>query len=195
MVSLTRLPLVWAQTALGSIEDLRAGIRLKPLWTWLHPNSRVLDIGCGSGAISRILQASQDVIPLDVKDWSLYPGIRPLLFDGKSIPLADQSVETALFITVLHHTSKPLTLLLEARRVARYVIIVEDVISSSWNRRWTFWVDNLLNLEFRHHPHANASHDDWRRIFRGLGFQLKAFQFHRTILGVQLGYYFLRSSR
>ncbi|NOZ74139.1 MAG: methyltransferase domain-containing protein, partial [FCB group bacterium] len=153
----------------------------------------VVDIGCGTGAISRLLGQNYRVISLDVRELSLFPGICPLRFDGQRLPIKSQSVDSALFMTVLHHTQNPITLLMEAGRVARQVIVVEDLIRPGWNQRWTGLVDSLLNFEFRNHPHANGSHADWRRIFHALGFRLDARYFHRTVLGIQLGYYCLRS--
>ncbi|MFQ6614639.1 MAG: class I SAM-dependent methyltransferase [Fidelibacterota bacterium] len=180
------------RAGLGALERQRGKIRLKPLADWLPPGGDLADIGCGTGAISHLLNQDHRIIPLDIWDLSLFPDIRPLQFDGASLPLKTGSVSSALLMTVLHHTRNPLTLLMEAGRVARQVIVVEDLIHGSWNRRWTFGVDSLLNMEFRGHPHGNASHTQWMRIFRGLGFQVEDWRRERTVLGIQLGYYCLR---
>ena len=50
------------------------------------------------------------------------------LFDGKSIPFDDDSFDTVMLIDVLHHTTDPLSLLLEASRIAIKTIIIKDHI-------------------------------------------------------------------
>jgi len=81
-----------------------------------HGRARVLDIGCGDGLLSSmIMEARSDleIVGIDVL-------IRPRThipvteFDGRRIPFANDSVDGAMFVDVLHHTPDPMVLLREA---------------------------------------------------------------------------------
>ena len=71
-------------------------------------------------------------------------------------------------MTVLHHTLDPETLLDQAKRVARRIIVMEDVYSNVIQKYATFIMDSVVNFEFIGHPHANKSHSQWLEIFNKL---------------------------
>ena len=48
------------------------------------------------------------------------------------LPCADAGADVVLFVDVLHHTSDPLPLLAEARRVARQAIVIKDHLCDGW---------------------------------------------------------------
>ncbi|MBI3884190.1 MAG: class I SAM-dependent methyltransferase [Opitutae bacterium] len=140
---------------------------------FLDPADRILDLGSGPGSVCRILRARGfAVTPVDVQDVALDPSSRPQLYDGRRLPFASQSYDVALLLTVLHHTSDPARVLAEAARVARRVIVIEDVYSSPVQRWLTHRVDSLLNLEFRGHPHTNRTDPAWRSHFAARGWRL-----------------------
>jgi SAM-dependent methyltransferase len=94
----------------------------------IPPRSSVVDVGCGDGrltaAISR-LRPDAEVSGLDVlvRPETEVP-VKP--FDGSTIPLPDRSVDVVLFVDVLHHTTDPMVLLREARRIMRRFIVIKD---------------------------------------------------------------------
>ncbi|RMF07114.1 MAG: SAM-dependent methyltransferase [Candidatus Neomarinimicrobiota bacterium] len=178
---------------LRSAQVQRARRRIAPFLDWLRPHERLLDVGTGTGAAALLLQTQNSVVAMDVRPELLFPDIPALVYDGVRIPFPDHTFDTVVLLTVLHHCTRPLTLARECRRVGRQVIVVEDLISSPWNRRWTRAVDRILNLEFRRPPQAQASHRQWMTRFQALGFQVEEVRFRRAVTGVQLGYYRLTS--
>jgi SAM-dependent methyltransferase len=94
----------------------------------IPPRCTVVDVGSGDGRLSAAigrLRPDAGISGLDVLPQA--PTEIPVkLFDGATIPLPDRSVDVVLFVDVLHHTSDPLILLREARRVMRRVVVIKD---------------------------------------------------------------------
>ena len=103
---------------------------------------------------------------LDVQDLSFTPMMHPSLYDGQHMPFKDKSFDTALILTVLHHVADQKTILLEAKRVAKRIIIIEDVHYNTFHKYITFFMDSLFNLEFFGHPHSNRDNTEWRAVFK-----------------------------
>ena len=95
------------------------------------------------------------------------------------MPFSDQTYDVALLLTVLHHIEDPESVLLEAARVAKRVIIIEDVYEGAWQRKYTKVADSITNLEFFGHPHTNRSDQQWRATFERLGLRLRYGVVHR----------------
>jgi len=146
----------------------------------LQPGDRVLDLGSGPGSVCHCLRARGfDVTPVDVKDVALAPAQRPQLYDGLHLPFADESFDVALVLTVLHHSRDPVAVLTEACRVARRVVVIEDVYISTPHKYLTWWTDSLVNLEFRGHPHSNRTDEGWRQLFAERGWRVERTQVRR----------------
>lgn len=140
---------------------------------FLRQGDRILDLGSGPGSVCQLLRArGYAVTPVDVRDVALDPRAHPQLYDGRRLPFADGAFDVALLLTVLHHTHEPELVLAEAARVARRVIVTEDVYVSMRQKYLTWWTDSLLNLEFRGHPHTNRTDAAWRALFAALGWRL-----------------------
>lgn len=113
----------------------------------LLPPGRLVDVGCGSGAIAAaVREARPDVTP-EGFDVLVRPGtaIPVSRFDGRRLPLEDFAADAALVVDVLHHAEDPAALLAECARVAR-VVVVKDHLASSRRDRATLalmdWVGN-----------------------------------------------------
>ena len=94
-------------------EKLVFNRRVEILAGWfarLAPRSaRVLDVGCGDGLISAVLQSRRPdliVTGIDVLPRS-HTHVPVDMFDGSTIPFDDQSFDLVLFSDVLHHTADP----------------------------------------------------------------------------------------
>jgi SAM-dependent methyltransferase len=91
--------------------------------------ARVLEVGCGTGAVTRMLAAWPGVIEavgidpspaLVAKARELGAGVPTLTFkeaDGRSLPFADERFDVVVFHTTLCHVSEPEAVLREAVRV------------------------------------------------------------------------------
>jgi SAM-dependent methyltransferase len=130
----------------------------------LPQNARVLDVGCGDGAVSRMIQRLRPDLHIE--------GVEVLLrgecqipvavtaYDGKHIPFPDQSFDSVIMVDVLHHAGDPAQLLREAARVASQCVVVKDhllegLLAAS-TLRFMDWVGNA-----RHG--VALPHRYWRR--------------------------------
>jgi ubiquinone/menaquinone biosynthesis C-methylase UbiE len=103
----------------------------------VRAGDRILDIGCGSGALGgallRSAAAPEDIavtgLELEVRRDSLIPVTQ---YDGTSIPYPDRSLDIVILADVLHHAVDPHGLLAECVRVARRVIIIKDHVRRGW---------------------------------------------------------------
>jgi ubiquinone/menaquinone biosynthesis C-methylase UbiE len=150
--------------------------RARRIASWLTDvipgGASVLDVGAGLGHIAEALaDRGHHVATLD-------PVWRPLR-DGThhaasatAMPLADRSHDVVLIAFVLHHmpTGSHAAALAEACRVAKQrVVLLEDTFRSPLERRWCHAVDSVLNAEYRGHPHANRTVDDWLAQLTAVG--------------------------
>lgn len=86
----------------------------------------VLDLGCGSCCNSSyIANLGHNVTSLDVVD--KHKCKKPIIYDGKIIPYADNTFDIVLVSFVLHHVPNWKQLLSEIKRVSKqYIIIIEN---------------------------------------------------------------------
>ena len=166
-----------------------------PLWLWdaqrklrrfgqfLNAGDRILDIGSGSGSVTFLLrQRAIHTTPLDVEDRSFADHLSPTLYEGRRIPFAVDDFDAALLLTVLHHTSNPDQILREASRVARRIVITEDVYNSRIGQLLTYSMDRLMNLQFFNHPRQNKRDSEWQDLFMDLGLRLVYCRTDRLLL-------------
>jgi SAM-dependent methyltransferase len=96
----------------------------------------VIDVGCGDGAIDRLVLGRRPQLSIVGVDVLERPAtqIPVRRFDGRVLPFEDRSHDVVMFVDVLHHTDDPSTLLREAARVARHSVVIKD---HSSDRRWS----------------------------------------------------------
>lgn len=164
--------------------NARGRIKLRRLLPYLRKEELILDIGSGNcGLVRQINEGGFSAQPLDVVNKSAFEGTIPIIYDGKTVPFDDNSFDTTLLITMLHHTQSPQAILAEAVRVSRSrLIVMEDVFTNKLQKRITFWLDSLVNWEFGSHPHTNKTEDEWQELFKRLGLTVAHKSVHRTLL-------------
>lgn len=159
-----------------------ADARRKYRWVsdWIDPKDKLLEIGSGPGSVIRAFRdAGMQVTGLDIHDSSFDDTLIPVVYDGAVMPFEDKQFDTALLLTTLHHTPDPDVILQEASRVARRVIIIEDIYDTPFQRAYTMLTDKITNMEFIGHPHSNRPHDGWLKTFEGMGLRLRHQQRYR----------------
>jgi len=164
------MPSLWDIPVLGpgvfAIWRADARRKLRLIEPWLSHQTSLLEIGSGPGSVlMEFRDAGFQIDALDVSDSSFDASLTPMLYDGARMPFEDSAYDTALLLTVLHHIGDPDAVLAEAARVARRVIIIEDVYDTPWQRKYTKVADSITNLEFFGHPHSNRSDPEWRETF------------------------------
>lgn len=142
-------------------------------------DAQMLDVGTGDGQIARMIgqqQAGTQVQGIDImlRETTHIP---VTLFDGATIPFADNSVDVVTFVDVLHHTDDPQRLISEAARVARSAVIIKDHLSETALDHATLrlmdWVGNAPHgvvLPYNYAPRA-----DWDRWFDAAGLRVDRF--------------------
>jgi SAM-dependent methyltransferase len=138
----------------------------------LRPGERLLDLGAGTGRVSRWLAARAAVSPTlaDLVDYGNRSRDLPFIRmeDPFHVPAEDGAFDVVLVLFALHHNPYEAQgkVVAEAARLAPRLIVLEDTPMSrlDWimNRAW----DTVLNL--RHgvpRPLAFRTIEEWRSVF------------------------------
>ncbi len=158
-----------------------AARKLRWMNKWLSYMGRHIEIGSGPGSVLDVMrQHNYRVYGLDIRDTSFREDLRPVLYDGHTMPFHHKAFDTALLPTILHHTPDPDHIIMEAARISKRVIIIEDVYEGRVMEWLTKRFDSLMNLEFKGHPHSNRTDKDWLASFERLGLSLRHREIHRV---------------
>jgi SAM-dependent methyltransferase len=154
------------------LRENEVGNKVAP---WLERGQTLLDLGAGTGYISRWLRdragiepTLTDVVDYDNREKDL-PFVR--LDDPFRVPVTDASFDVVMLLFVFHHIDRyedQEVLLDEAMRIARRrIVVLEDTPGNGldllFNKGW----DWLLNR--RHHvptPFTFRSAEDWTGLFK-----------------------------
>lgn len=126
----------------------------------IQPSDRVLDIGCGTGALLRSLCRRYPRIELTGVDASaemlaiaaekLGQGARLCLAGAQRLPFRDETFDLVVSTSALHYFRDPACVLAEMRRVVRPQ---GRIALTDWCR--DFWTSRLLDQALRR---FNAAH-------------------------------------
>jgi SAM-dependent methyltransferase len=140
----------------------------------IPPESRVLDVGCGSGFIAHHLSAmlATNVIGIDLAA-TTEAAIDYRQFNGRRFPVAKESIDVVLLCYMLHHAQDLAIIMNELRRVLSdggLAVVYEDIPAAWWDRLicWTHdlkWRKRTGACTFRRES-------EWRRQFNAVGFEV-----------------------
>lgn len=139
----------------------------------LGQSGTVLDLGCGDGSLASAIMERKPGLRFRGIDVLLRPQttIPVELFDGNTIPAADQSYDWVTIVDVLHHTDNPVRLVAEAARVARKGVVIKDHLREGLAAYQTLrlmdWVGNKghdVRL-----PYNYLSKREWDALFAEVG--------------------------
>ncbi|HKI25786.1 MAG TPA: class I SAM-dependent methyltransferase [Candidatus Sulfotelmatobacter sp.] len=149
---------------------------LSSLFARMAPaGSRILDVGCGDGLLAATLLSKRP--DLHIQGLEVLPRenthIPVGVFDGSRLPFDDDSFDAVLFSDVLHHTSDPVALLREARRVARFWLLLKDHyckgLAAAQRLRFMDWVGNArFGVAL---PYNYWTEQQWRGAWQQLGLE------------------------
>jgi ubiquinone/menaquinone biosynthesis C-methylase UbiE len=96
---------------------------------WLTPNTKVLDVGCGTGVVGKELSQhfNLQLSGCDIENYVLTNIPFKKITDRNKLPFPNNSFDYALFVDMLHHTSYETQkrLLQEGLRVSKSVLLFE----------------------------------------------------------------------
>jgi len=166
----------------------------------------VLDLGCGDGQVGRLIadRLGKRVWLADVMDYHAsglaggsgqggaqagketgladkimcYNENKPSfrLFDGRTLPFPDKSMDTTLVLTVFHHADDPLRVLQESMRVTRKrILVIESIYLNETDRQVNIfqdWFYNRVLHEGVNVPLNFQSPEGWKKTFQRHGLKI-----------------------
>ncbi|MGH6742774.1 MAG: class I SAM-dependent methyltransferase [Bradyrhizobium sp.] len=154
----------------------RIQVLAQALANFLPKNARVLDVGCGSGTLAKVIMTLRPDVTIEGIDVLVRPTteIPVTEFDGNTIPWPDKHFDVALIVDVLHHTDDPVRVMAEARRVTKRGIVVKDhfrdgLLANS-TLRFMDWFGNAAHGVRL--PYNYLSNAEWRKAWNALGFKV-----------------------
>jgi ubiquinone/menaquinone biosynthesis C-methylase UbiE len=143
---------------------------------FISKKSKILDLGCGSGIVANEFKKCFNVETsgVDIIDKRVV-GIPFSLYDGKNLPLPDNSFDAVLISYVLHHCEDPVAVLKEAKRVARKKIILYEDAADGLIPKVVCKFHGMAFAKFfqKNDECGNfKTSGDWKDVFDKLGLEL-----------------------
>ncbi len=141
---------------------------------FIKKGSKILDLGCGSGIVAKVFKDffQAEMIGVDIKDQRIF-NIPFEIIDGKTLPFPEKSFDVVLINYVLHHSEDPEALLKEAKRVAKKIIISEDLPEDILSKIYCKFHGLTYNKFFQKNNLTSfKTGKEWEEIFKKIGINL-----------------------
>jgi SAM-dependent methyltransferase len=143
---------------------------------FIKRGAKILDLGCGSAIVANEFKKffSAEISGVDIVDKRVIP-ISFVLYDGKNLPLDDESFDVVLINYVLHHCEDPVRVLEEAKRVTKdKIIIYEDLPEDLFSKIICRLHGKSFAFLFRNDKESCnfRTTDEWKNVFNNLGLKL-----------------------
>jgi SAM-dependent methyltransferase len=158
------------------VHDRRSRILSNHLANSIPNGFRVLDVGSGDGLLGKLIGQIRPDITINGIDVIVRPStyIPTEKYDGTIIPYVDGSFDGVILVDVLHHTTDPMILLREAKRVARSTIVIKDHLADALFARPTLrFMDRVGNARYGISlPYNYWPKEKWFGAFDTLGLKV-----------------------
>jgi ubiquinone/menaquinone biosynthesis C-methylase UbiE len=141
----------------------------------IYPSEKILDVGSYNCLIAKELQDRYSVCieGLDIKDYNI-TDIKNTIYDGLHFPYKDNSFDTVLILTTLHHCEDFIQVLKESRRVARQKVIV---LEAAYDNKFELFLTMLRDIISNKRKGMNLplhfqSKEQWRNLFNELDLKI-----------------------
>ena len=166
----------------NSARQKRADLIFSRIYPFLKNSRTIIDIGCGDGLVSHLLQTKgKNVASVDIADKSVIPKLNVIVYDGKTLPFPNRKFDTALLLTVLHHTPDPKIVFKEAVRVAKRIIIIEDIYTNIFQKIFNVFFDSWQNKPLKFFWDSYKSDQEWKKFFKDNGFRASDSNYYQDI--------------
>lgn len=138
---------------------------------YVHPNSKILDIGCGNGRLlSTLGDSGIDYTGLDFSDHlirlarEIYPQHKFTVGNIITLPFSDHDFNTIFCIAVLHHIPSEALRSKAIGEIKRVIKPGGYLILSNWNLRQKHWWPLLMKHNFS--KITGQSQLDWNDVLK-----------------------------
>jgi len=150
-------------------SNFRASAILDSFAAVIQPHSRIIDLGAGKGLLAQEMAQRFDarVTMVDVASYN-QTQLPLTVCDSRQLAFADASFDYAVLSFVLHHCPHPETLINEALRVAREVIVIENQVEGRIRGAITRLIDSWPSIQYGTPPcYFTKTRDEWFEWFSG----------------------------
>ncbi len=143
------------------------------IYPYLQNSRRIIDIGSGTGYITSLLKEKGKTIQaVDIANNSFVKDLHVTIYNGEKLPFKDNSFDTSLLITVLHHTDNPEKVLMEAIRVSKEIIVIETGYANLFGKIAIVFIDTLANLTIKINWSSFRTDNQWKELFKKLNLKI-----------------------
>jgi ubiquinone/menaquinone biosynthesis C-methylase UbiE len=164
---------------MNKLINITTGIRsrliIEAYQNWVNKHDRVLDVGCGDGILSEILQKSLDIklTGCDIENYFKTKIPFRIVKEESVLPFPKNSFDIVMFNDSLHHINmiNQKKLLQEALRIANKILIFED--EPNWVETIVDWGINKFHNKNMPVTLSFRKPTQWIELFKDLDVKYK----------------------